>query len=199
LATRIAVRAATSASARNFSAQTGANTAMTAFSELAAANFSAVVRLMKPKPFESSSIPTRRDRRSVDPRAGDGQCTDSAELSRAHITSRRSASEEVLDKELKHCPAIRDLQIAADSSNQREEAGDQSQNRQVARPGGTGAASIWASSLAASQFGLRPGLRPPKTTMAQYQVRTGIKERCVEPPQPSAATVVGNYRMLGQS
>jgi hypothetical protein len=35
-----------------------ANTAMTAFSELAAANFSAVVRLMKPKPFASSSIPT---------------------------------------------------------------------------------------------------------------------------------------------
>src|SRR2546426_2128620 len=55
---RVAVRAATSGSARNFSAQTGANTAMTAFSELVLANFSAVFRLMKPKPYESSNIPT---------------------------------------------------------------------------------------------------------------------------------------------
>jgi hypothetical protein len=57
-ATRIAVRAATSGSARNLSAQTGANTAMTAFSELVLANLSAVFRLMKPKPYESSNIPT---------------------------------------------------------------------------------------------------------------------------------------------
>src|ERR1700719_1494568 len=55
---RVAVRAATSGSARNLSAQTGANTAMTALSELVPANFSAVVRLMKPKPYESSIIPT---------------------------------------------------------------------------------------------------------------------------------------------
>jgi hypothetical protein len=40
------------------SAQPGANTAITAVSELVLANFSAVVRLMKPKPYESSSIPT---------------------------------------------------------------------------------------------------------------------------------------------
>jgi hypothetical protein len=41
------------------SAQTGANTAaMTALSELVLANFSAVFRLMKPKPYESSTIPT---------------------------------------------------------------------------------------------------------------------------------------------
>ena len=26
----------------------------------------------------------------------------------------------------------------------------------------------------------------------------GIRERCVEPPQPSGATIVGNYRMLGE-
>src|ERR1700724_17430 len=57
-AIRVAVRAATSGSARNLSAQTGANTAMTALSELVPANFSAVVRLMKPKPYESSIIPT---------------------------------------------------------------------------------------------------------------------------------------------
>src|SRR6266576_5696817 len=57
-ATRVAVRAATSGSARNLSAQTGANTAMTALSELVLANFSAVFRLMKPKPYESSNIPT---------------------------------------------------------------------------------------------------------------------------------------------
>src|SRR6202021_67845 len=55
---RVAVRAATSGSSRNLSAQTGANTAMTALSELVPANFSAVVRLMKPKPYESSIIPT---------------------------------------------------------------------------------------------------------------------------------------------
>src|SRR3981189_1038440 len=55
---RVAVRAATSGSALNLSAQTGANTAMTALSELVLANFSAVVRLMKPKPYESSTIPT---------------------------------------------------------------------------------------------------------------------------------------------
>src|ERR1700724_1432682 len=55
---RIAVRAATSGSARNLSAQPGANTAMTALSELVLANFSAAVRLMKPKPYESSNIPT---------------------------------------------------------------------------------------------------------------------------------------------
>src|ERR1700692_1735339 len=55
---RVAVRAATSGSARNLSAQTGANTAITALLELVLANFSAVVRLMKPKPYESSNIPT---------------------------------------------------------------------------------------------------------------------------------------------
>src|SRR6266436_8880763 len=55
---RVVVRAVTSGSARNLSAQTGANTAMTALSELVFANFSAVVRLMKPKPYESSTIPT---------------------------------------------------------------------------------------------------------------------------------------------
>jgi hypothetical protein len=27
---------------------------------------------------------------------------------------------------------------------------------------------------------------------------TGIKERCVEPPRQSDATIVGNYRMLGE-
>ena len=47
-ATRVAVRAATSGSARNLSAQAGANTAMTALSELVFANFSAVAWLMKP-------------------------------------------------------------------------------------------------------------------------------------------------------
>jgi hypothetical protein len=28
--------------------------------------------------------------------------------------------------------------------------------------------------------------------------QSGIKERCVEPPQAGDATVVGNYRMLGE-
>src|SRR5467141_3112804 len=53
----IAVRAATSGSAPNLSAQTGASTAMTAFSELVLANFSAAFRLIKPKPYESRNIP----------------------------------------------------------------------------------------------------------------------------------------------
>src|SRR6266478_564088 len=54
----IAVRASTSGSSPNLSAQTGANTAMTAFSELVLANFSAAFWLMKPKPYESRNIPT---------------------------------------------------------------------------------------------------------------------------------------------
>jgi hypothetical protein len=28
--------------------------------------------------------------------------------------------------------------------------------------------------------------------------QTGIKERCIEPPQANEATVIGNYRMLGE-
>ncbi|AYG68024.1 MULTISPECIES: hypothetical protein [unclassified Rhizobium] len=28
--------------------------------------------------------------------------------------------------------------------------------------------------------------------------RSGLKERCIEPPQQNDATVVGNYRMLGE-
>jgi hypothetical protein len=28
--------------------------------------------------------------------------------------------------------------------------------------------------------------------------QSGIKERCIEPPQASEVTVVGNYRMLGE-
>lgn len=54
----VAVRAATSGSARKLAAQTGANTAITALSELVLANLSAEIRLMKPKPYESNSIPT---------------------------------------------------------------------------------------------------------------------------------------------
>jgi hypothetical protein len=28
--------------------------------------------------------------------------------------------------------------------------------------------------------------------------QSGIRERCIEPPQPGGATVVGNYRMLAE-
>src|SRR6202022_2700522 len=28
--------------------------------------------------------------------------------------------------------------------------------------------------------------------------QSGIRERCIEPPQPGSATIVGNYRMLGE-
>lgn len=30
------------------------------------------------------------------------------------------------------------------------------------------------------------------------QFQAGIKERCIEPPQPGEATIVGDYRMLEQ-
>jgi hypothetical protein len=29
--------------------------------------------------------------------------------------------------------------------------------------------------------------------------QSGLKERCAEPPQQSHATIVGNYRMLGEA
>jgi hypothetical protein len=36
-------------------------------------------------------------------------------------------------------------------------------------------------------------------TMAAFKAfQNGIRERCIEPPQPSGATVVGNYRMLAE-
>ena len=36
--------------------------------------------------------------------------------------------------------------------------------------------------------------------LAAFQAfQNGIRERCVEPPVPKGATVVGNYRMLGES
>ena len=28
--------------------------------------------------------------------------------------------------------------------------------------------------------------------------QSGIRERCIEPPQPGGATIVGNYRMLAE-
>ena len=28
--------------------------------------------------------------------------------------------------------------------------------------------------------------------------QSGIRERCIEPPQPGAVTIVGNYRMLAE-
>jgi len=35
--------------------------------------------------------------------------------------------------------------------------------------------------------------------LAAFQAfQSGIRERCVEPPQPREATIVGNYRMLGE-
>jgi hypothetical protein len=36
-------------------------------------------------------------------------------------------------------------------------------------------------------------------TMAAFKAfQSGIRERCIEPPQPSGATIVGNYRMLSE-
>ena len=36
-------------------------------------------------------------------------------------------------------------------------------------------------------------------TMAAFKAfQSGIRERCIEPPQPNNATIVGNYRMLNE-
>jgi hypothetical protein len=37
-------------------------------------------------------------------------------------------------------------------------------------------------------------------TMAAFKAfQSGIRERCIEPPQPCGATIVGNYRMLSET
>jgi len=37
-------------------------------------------------------------------------------------------------------------------------------------------------------------------TLAAFKAfQSGIRERCIEPPQPSSAIIVGNYRMLDAS
>ena len=34
-------------------------------------------------------------------------------------------------------------------------------------------------------------------TLAAFKAfQSGIRERCIEPPQPGSATIIGNYRML---
>jgi hypothetical protein len=36
--------------------------------------------------------------------------------------------------------------------------------------------------------------------LAAFQAfQSGIRDRCVEPPMPRGATIVGNYRMLGEA
>jgi hypothetical protein len=42
------------------------------------------------------------------------------------------------------------------------------------------------------------GAQPITALEAFRSFQSGIKERCVEPPQASEAVVVGNYRMLGE-
>ncbi len=41
-----------------------------------------------------------------------------------------------------------------------------------------------------------PSPIPALSAFRSFQ--SGIRERCVEPPQPSDAIIVGNYRMLGE-
>jgi hypothetical protein len=36
------------------------------------------------------------------------------------------------------------------------------------------------------------------TFVAFKAFQSGIRERCIEPPQPGSATIVGNYRMLAE-
>ena len=42
------------------------------------------------------------------------------------------------------------------------------------------------------------GDNPLPAMEAFRRFQSGIRERCIEPPQPLEATVVGNYRMLGE-
>ena len=42
------------------------------------------------------------------------------------------------------------------------------------------------------------GANPIPALEAFRSFQSGIKERCIEPPQAGDATVVGNYRMLGE-
>lgn len=42
------------------------------------------------------------------------------------------------------------------------------------------------------------GVSPIPRLDAFVRFQSGIKERCVEPPQSSDVTIVGNYRMLGE-
>ena len=44
----------------------------------------------------------------------------------------------------------------------------------------------------------KDGASPIPGLDAFQAFQSGIKERCVEPPQSSEATIVGNYRMLGE-
>jgi hypothetical protein len=43
------------------------------------------------------------------------------------------------------------------------------------------------------------GTNPVVALEAFQAFQSGVKERCSEPPQVSAAIIVGNYRMLGES
>jgi hypothetical protein len=40
------------------------------------------------------------------------------------------------------------------------------------------------------------GVLPALAAFKAFQ--NGIRERCIEPPQPGSATIVGNYRMLNE-
>ena len=40
------------------------------------------------------------------------------------------------------------------------------------------------------------GTLPALAAFKAFQ--SGIRERCIEPPQPGSATIVGNYRMLAE-
>jgi radical SAM superfamily enzyme with C-terminal helix-hairpin-helix motif len=42
------------------------------------------------------------------------------------------------------------------------------------------------------------GDSPLPAMEAFRRFQSGIRERCIEPPQPSEAIIVGNYRMLGE-
>ena len=43
------------------------------------------------------------------------------------------------------------------------------------------------------------GPSPIPTLKAFQEFQAGIRERCVEPPAPRGAVVVGNYRMLNET
>jgi hypothetical protein len=49
-----------------------------------------------------------------------------------------------------------------------------------------------------SAFETADGLSPIPRLEAFQSFQSGIKERCIEPPQSNDATIVGNYRMLDE-
>lgn len=45
----------------------------------------------------------------------------------------------------------------------------------------------------------KDGVSPIPRLQAFRSFQSGLKERCAEPPQPTEATIIGTYRMVGEA